>query len=159
VRAADGVRPGAPAILRGLACVPFEAEHGAAVLAVMLGVALAFSVHLINGSALSEFAQAARTVGGQSDLEVRAPQGRLDENLYPLIAQAPAVAAASPVLELATHALVDGQKVNLRVLGMDALRLVHTTPALMPQPDTPPEAQDGRFALFAPAANNVIAFI
>jgi putative ABC transport system permease protein len=49
-------------------------RHGAAVLAVMLGVALAFSVHLINASALSEFAQAARTVGGQSDLEVRAPQ-------------------------------------------------------------------------------------
>jgi putative ABC transport system permease protein len=117
------------------------------VLAVMLGVALAFSVHLINASALSEFAQAARTVGGQSDLEVRAPQGRMDENLYPLIAQAPAVAAASPVLELATHALVDGQKINLRVLGMDALRLVHTTPALMPQPDT----RDDRFALFAPA--------
>ena len=122
-------------------------RHGAAVLAVMLGVALAFSVHLINASALSEFAQAARTVGGQSDLEVRAPQGRMDENLYPLIAQAPAVAAASPVLELATHALVDGQKINLRVLGMDALRLVHTTPALMPQPDT----RDDRFALFAPA--------
>jgi putative ABC transport system permease protein len=121
-------------------------RHGAAVLAVMLGVTLAFSVHLINASALSEFAQAARTVGGQSDLEVRAPQGRMDENLYPLIAQAPAVAAASPVLELATHALVDGQKVNLRVLGMDALRLVHTTPALMPQPDT----QASRFALFAP---------
>jgi putative ABC transport system permease protein len=122
-------------------------RHGAAVLAVMLGVTLAFSVHLINASALSEFAQAARTVGGQSDLEVRAPQGRMDENLYPLIAQAPAVAAASPVLELATHALVDGQKINLRVLGMDALRLVHTTPALMPQPDT----RDDRFALFAPA--------
>lgn len=125
-------------------------RHGAAVLAVMLGVALAFSVHLINASALSEFAQAARTVGGQSDLEVRAPQGRLDENLYPLIAQAPAVAAASPVLELATHALVDGQKVNLRVLGMDALRLVHTTPALMPQLQTQPDAQANRFALFAP---------
>ena len=120
-------------------------RHGAAVLAVMLGVALAFSVHLINASALSEFAQAARTVGGQSDLEVRAPQGRMDENLYPLIAQAPAVAAASPVLELATHALVDGQKINLRVLGMDALQLVHTTPSLMPQ------AQADRFALFAPA--------
>ena len=122
-------------------------RHGAAVLAVMLGVALAFSVHLINASALSEFAQAARTVGGQSDLEVRAPQGRMDENLYPLIAQAPAVAAASPVLELATHALVDGQKINLRVLGMDALQLVHTTPSLMPQLD----AQADRFALFAPA--------
>ena len=36
-------------------------RHGAAVLAVMLGVALAFAVHLINASALSEFAQASRS--------------------------------------------------------------------------------------------------
>ena len=43
-------------------------RNAAAVLAVMLGVALAFSVHLINNSALDEFAQAARSVGGQSDL-------------------------------------------------------------------------------------------
>ena len=34
-----------------------------AVLAVMLGVALAFSVHLINASALDEFAGAARSAG------------------------------------------------------------------------------------------------
>ena len=33
-------------------------RNGAAVVAVMLGVALAFSVSLINASALSEFAQA-----------------------------------------------------------------------------------------------------
>jgi len=36
----------------------------AAVVAVMLGVALAFSVHLINASALDEFSQAVRAVGG-----------------------------------------------------------------------------------------------
>ena len=47
-------------------------RNAAAVVAVMLGVALAFSVHLINASALDEFAQAARSVGGQSDLELRA---------------------------------------------------------------------------------------
>lgn len=122
-------------------------RHGAAVLAVMLGVALAFSVHLINGSALNEFSQAARTVGGQSDLEVRSAQGRFDENIYALVAKAPAVAVASPVLELSTHAVAGDQKINLRLLGMDALRLVHTTPSFMPRPDT----DAGRFALFAPA--------
>jgi len=113
----------------------------------MLGVALAFSVHLINGSALNEFSQAARTVGGQSDLEVRSAQGRFDENIYALVAKAPAVAVASPVLELSTHAVAGDQKINLRLLGMDALRLVHTTPSFMPRPDT----DAGRFALFAPA--------
>src|SRR6187399_2194880 len=35
-----------------------------AVLAVMLGVALAFSVHLINASALAEFSSAARSASG-----------------------------------------------------------------------------------------------
>jgi putative ABC transport system permease protein len=49
-----------------------------AVFAVMLGVALAFSVHLINASALDEFASAARSAGGEPDLELRAAQGALD---------------------------------------------------------------------------------
>lgn len=38
-------------------------RNAAAVVSVMLGVALAFAVHLINASALDEFAQAMRTVG------------------------------------------------------------------------------------------------
>src|SRR5687767_12368768 len=39
-------------------------RSAAAVLAVMLGVALAFSVHLINASALDEFSSAVRSVNG-----------------------------------------------------------------------------------------------
>ena len=39
----------------------------AALLAVMLGVALAFSVQLINQSALSEFSAAVRAVNGVPD--------------------------------------------------------------------------------------------
>ena len=76
-----------------------------AVLAVMLGVALAFSVHLINASALDEFSSAARSAGGQPDLELRAAQGAMDEALYARIAADPRVALASPVLELQTLAL------------------------------------------------------
>mgnify|MGYP006199738831 CR=1 FL=1 len=37
-------------------------RHSTAVLAVLLGVALAFAVHLINASALSEFSAAVRSV-------------------------------------------------------------------------------------------------
>ena len=62
-----------------------------AVLAVMLGVALAFSVDRINASALDEFASAARSAGGQPDLELRAAQGALDEALYGRIATDPQV--------------------------------------------------------------------
>ncbi len=122
-------------------------RHGAAILAVMLGVALAFSVHLINASALSEFSQATRSIGGQSDLEVRAPQGGLDETVYPIVAQAPRVAVASPVLELATYAQVGEQKIALRVLGLDALRAVQIAPGWLPQP----KEGASRLSLFAPA--------
>ena len=87
-----------------------------AVLAVMLGVALAFSVDRINASALDEFASAARSAGGQPDLELRAAQGALDEALYGHIAIDPQVAWASPVLELQT--LLGPPQENQRVFAV-----------------------------------------
>jgi putative ABC transport system permease protein len=123
-------------------------RNAAAVVAVMLGVALALSVHLINASALSEFSQAVRSVNGQPDLELRAAQGRFDESLYARIAGLPDVAVASPVLELSTYARpLQGERVSLRVLGVDALQLARIAPALLPRP----ASADDRFAFFAPA--------
>ena len=98
-------------------------RNAAAVLAVMLGVALAFSVHLINASALDEFSQAARSAGGQSDLELRAVQGYFDETLYPKVARLPEVALASPVLELGSYALTPAGKRSVRMMGVDALSI------------------------------------
>ena len=124
-------------------------RNAAAVVAVMLGVALAFSVALINASALSEFSQAVRSVAGQADLELRAMQGRLDENLYTRLANDPVVSAVSPVLELASHARdTAGQRVALRVIGVDPIQAAQLAPALMPVPDM---AID-RFVLFSPDA-------
>lgn len=122
-------------------------RHAAALVAVMLGVALAFSVHLINASALGEFSQATRTASGQADLELRPSFSTLDENLYPLVAASTAVEAASPVLEMTTQALVGDRTVALRLLGIDALRVGQVTPALVPR------AHEGapRLAWFAPA--------
>lgn len=125
----------------------------AAMVAVMLGVALAFAVHVINASALDEFSQAVRAVNGQPDLELRAMQGHLDEALYARMATHPQVARASPVLELSAVAAPAGAsgaqaaRVPLRVLGADALLLPAVAPALMPRP----WAQADRLALFAPA--------
>jgi putative ABC transport system permease protein len=135
-------------------------RSAAAVAAVMLGVALAFAVHVINASALDEFSQAVRAVNGQPDLEVRAMQGSLPEALYELLATDPQVTHASPLLELAAVAQsansndgapplanANSMRVTLRVLGADALLLPTIAPALMPRPwDTA-----DRFALFAPA--------
>ena len=123
-------------------------RNAAAVLAVTLGVALAFSVHLINASALDEFAGAVRTVNGQPDLTLRAAGGKLDESLYGQIARNPQVALASPVLEVNTLATgTNGKRVPLRVLGVDALLIAPMAPALMPLPD--PQAD--RLAMLAPA--------
>ena len=108
----------------------------AAIMAVLLGVALAFSVHLINASALDEFSQAVRSVNGQADLELRAVRGSFDEALYPRVAQLPETAEASPVLELNTLLLssqVPGG-VPLRLLGVDVFRLAGVAPDLIPRP-------------------------
>jgi len=123
-------------------------RNAAAVLAVMLGVALAFSVHLINQSALTEFESAVHSAGGQPDLELRGAQGRLDEALYADIATHPQVALASPVIELSTFALdASGQRRTLRVVGLDALVAGVLTPQMVPVPA--PGAD--RISVFAPA--------
>ncbi len=110
----------------------------AAVVAIMLGVALAFAVHLINASALSEFSSAVRAVNGQPDLELRAASGNLNEDLYARVAQHPSVEVASPVLEVSTYALdAQGAKKPLRVMGLDALVAARLSPALMPQRSKP----------------------
>lgn len=126
-------------------------RNAAAVAAVMLGVALAFSVQLINASALSEFSQAVRAVNGQPDLELRAVQGGFDESLYQRVAADPQVALASPVLEVSTYAATqstDGKaaRLPLRIIGVDVLAVGAMAPALMPVPSSNAE----RFALFAP---------
>ena len=124
----------------------------AAVVAVMLGVALAFSVHLINNSALSEFSQAVRAVNGKPDLELRAVQGSFDEAVFERVARSPQVAMASPVLEISTYALDDsapqGKRQLLRIIGVDSLAVASVAPSLMPVPGKDAD----RMALFAPGA-------
>jgi putative ABC transport system permease protein len=126
-------------------------RSAAAVVAIMLGVALAFSVHLINASALSEFSSAVRAVNGQPDLELRATSGNLDEAIYARVATHPAIEVASPVLELSTYALdAYGNKRPIKVLGVDALVAASLSPGLLPRADADRAADDDRFAVFAP---------
>ena len=97
-------------------------RNAAAIVAVMLGVALALSVHLINASALDEFSSAVRSVNGEPDLSLHSTTGVLDESVYARIAVHPSITLASPVLEINTYAALDSQpRVPLRVLGLDAL--------------------------------------
>ncbi|WP_375183939.1 FtsX-like permease family protein [Aquabacterium sp.] len=138
-------------------------RHATAVLAVTLGVALAFSVQLINSSALSEFSSAVRSVNGQADLTLRAASGGFAEALYARVAAHPQVALASPVVEVRTRARRPGQNpaqaVSLQILGLDTLVAAPLAPSLMPrqapQTEVPAKeagADDGRFTLLQPDA-------
>ena len=125
----------------------------AALLAVMLGVALAFSVQLINQSALSEFSSAVRAVNGVPDFELRpalgVSGGGFDEALYERVARHPQVAIASPVIEIDTFALdAQGRRVPLKLVGIDPLVAAPLSPALMPRPS---KAAD-RMAMLQPDA-------
>ena len=110
-------------------------HHRVALLAVALGVALAFSVHLINDSALSEFSAAVRTANGEPDLTLRGPRAGFDDALFERVAADPGVEIASPVLEVDTYALAaGGRRVPVRVLGIDVLLAAPLAPALLPRP-------------------------
>ena len=110
-------------------------RHAVALLAVALGVALAFSVHLINGSALSEFSSAVRNANGEPDLTLRGQREGFDDALFDRVAMTPGVALASPVVEVETSALgADGVRSALRVLGIDALAVAPLAAQLLPRP-------------------------
>jgi putative ABC transport system permease protein len=129
-----------PSLIRLLPLVRREWQHhpwrhALVMLAVALGVALAFSVQVINESALSEFGAAVRAANGEPDLSLRADGDGLDDALLDPIALHPGVRHASPVLEVDTYAAAaDGRRVALRVLGVDALQVAAVAPELMPQP-------------------------
>ena len=109
---------------------------GAAFVAVLLGVALAFSVHLINQSALGEFSAAVRSINGEPDFELRGPAAGFDEALYARVAAHPMVAIASPLIEIEGFAFdPQGRRIALRILGIDALVAGTLAPALLPRPD------------------------
>jgi putative ABC transport system permease protein len=140
-------------------------RNASAVVAVMLGVALAFAVHLINASALAEFSSAVQSVNGQPDLELRARQGPLPDTLLERVAAHPGVALASPVLEqnasVRTGAAdgADDAALAVRLVGVDALSVGGVSPALMPVVQTPDNAagttlsgQARRLDIFAPDA-------
>ena len=115
-------------------------RSAAAVAAVMLGVALAFAVHVINTSALDEFSQAVRAVNGQPDLELRAMQGPLPEALYAQLANHPQVARASPWLELSTMAQVDAPPTTLPTTPPATAATVVPAPAPTRAPPWDPAA-------------------
>ncbi len=102
-----------------------------AALAIAVGVALGFAVHLVNRSALDEFGRAVHAVNGEADLQVHAASAAgFDEALYPRLAHVPGVAVASPVVELTARA-GPGEAGAMTLLGLDVLRAAAATPSLV----------------------------
>ena len=111
-------------------------RQAAAVLAVALGVALAFAVQLINASALSEFETAVHAASGAPDFSVRSRDGLLPEDLYARVAVAPGVAQASPVIDLSAGLLgADARPHPAHLLGLDAFVAPWISPGWLVQPE------------------------
>jgi putative ABC transport system permease protein len=123
--------PSRIAVLQAAAIGPLRQGPGRtllAVVAIALGVALGFSVYLINRVAAEEVQLASRSLFGMADLSVRAPGAGFDEALYPELAAVEGVVAASPVVE-ARARLID-EDTSLRIVGLDPFRAARFYPAL-----------------------------
>ena len=109
-----------------------------AVLAIAVGVALGFAVHMVNSAALASFGRAVASVQGRADVSVRARSAAgLDEALYPRLARLAQVQAISPVVELPASwgklarpgSAAKGGRFTL--IGLDPLRAAGVTPGLV----------------------------
>ncbi len=99
-----------------------------AIVAIALGVALGFSVYLINRVAADEVESASRSLFGMADLSAKAPGAGFDEALYPRLAAIPGIAVASPVVEV--QARLPGRTETLKLVGIDPFRAARLQPAL-----------------------------
>jgi len=123
-----------------------------AIIAIAIGVALGFGIHLVNSAAFNEFSAAARSLSGSADLQARAIYGSVDEQLYPQLAKLPEVDTASPVLELDLP--VPGHRGALKLLGIDSFNAASITPDLLgvPESDRPFDALMDDTVFLSPAA-------
>jgi putative ABC transport system permease protein len=136
----------------------FSRERGRlalAVLAIALGVALGYSIGLVNRAAIDEFAAGMAALSGDADLEVRGARAGFDEALYPAVARVDGVAVASPVVEI--DAPLAGRDDTLRVIGIDALRAAAITPALVGRADRALDLIDQDKVFVSPAAARALS--
>jgi len=99
-----------------------------AIVAIAVGVAMGFAIHLINAAAFNEFSAAIQSIAGQADVQVSGREAGFDEAIYPRLAERTGVALASPVLEI--DAALPGVKGALKIVGLDPLRAGFISPDL-----------------------------
>lgn len=130
----------APSIFRWMLISEWRAhimQIAVVLIAIAIGVAMAFSIHLINSAAFNEFSAASKNLSGLSDLQVRGRKAFFDEALYPLLAKHPSIALANPVLELDVTIAGKQQSRNdhkLKIIGIDPFRAAQISPDLLGLP-------------------------
>ncbi|HET6720893.1 MAG TPA: FtsX-like permease family protein [Rhodocyclaceae bacterium] len=134
-----------------LVCAQFKTRRTASalsMLAIALGVALAYAIHLINAAALQDFSQAMKSVQGEPDAVIapRDSAGRVPLDLINALARDPAVAVVAPVIE--TRVRIDDEATPVKLIGIDVFSAALVMPALLPE--TRPAAN-------AAAAGNLFA--
>jgi putative ABC transport system permease protein len=118
-------------VLQATAIGPLRQSPGRtliAAFAIALGVALGFSVYLINRVAADDVQLASRSLFGMADLAVQAPGRGFDEALFPKLAKLDGIAVASPVVEV--QARLAGRDRSLKLVGIDPFRAVQLQPSL-----------------------------
>ncbi|HVG04454.1 MAG TPA: FtsX-like permease family protein, partial [Burkholderiaceae bacterium] len=125
------------------------------IMAIAVGVALGYAVHLINSSALNEFASAVRSATGQADASITGSTAGFDEQVLERAIAHPAVELASPRLSISAAVLDTGAPTAplLTIIGIDAFRVAALSSNLLPTPartDSVALLDDGIF--LSPAA-------
>jgi putative ABC transport system permease protein len=102
-------------------------------LAIAIGVALAFAVHVINRSAAESFGQAVRSAAGGADLQVRGASALgVDEGLYPKLMGTAWLRTRAQVVQL--RATIGKQAHPVPLLGLDIFRTQTVSPSLATRP-------------------------
>ena len=115
------------------------------IIAIGVGVALGYAVHLINTSALSEFSSAVRSATGQVDASITGSTSGFDDRVLEQVIAHPSVELASPRLTVTAAVLDTGAPTAplLTIVGLDALRAAALSSNLVPVP----ARSESRFAL------------
>ncbi len=104
-------------------------------LAIALGVALGYAIHLINDAALADFSRAMQTVQGNPDavLAARDSAGSVPLASINEIARDPAVLLVAAVIE--SRVRLDSSPTPLRLIGIDVFSAAALMPRLLPRHD------------------------
>jgi putative ABC transport system permease protein len=132
-----------------------------AIVAIAVGVAMGFAIHLINAAAFNEFSAAVKSIAGQADIQVSGREPTFDETIYPRLARHDGVLVASPVLEVDAGVPAKSAGLNstsgpsaLKVIGVDPFRAGAVAPDLLGVADSPLDLLADDAIFLSPAAQS-----